>query len=133
MNNENDNKETQQHLQDLADRLSAAFKFAESRDLTWAQVLCLTVYKTSEYAKSGSQQSYAEIGALALYSICTSIFRKIDMDDLKDIKSDLSIDIELKRKLNGNENRAALVLLGSFEQILSELVDLKHSNLKTLH
>ena len=34
---ENDDIETQQDLQDLADRLSAAFQFAESRDLTWAQ------------------------------------------------------------------------------------------------
>ena len=130
---ENDDIETQQDLQDLADRLSAAFQFAESRDLTWAQVLCLTVYKTSEYAKFGSQQNYAEIGALALYAICTSVFRKIDIDDLSDIKKDLSIEIELKRKLSGHENSAALVLLGSFEQILSELVDLKHSNLKTVH
>ena len=55
------------------------------------------------------------------------------MDDLKDIKKDLSIEIELKRTLSGHENSAALVLLGAFEQILSGLVELKHSNLKTVH
>ena len=52
-----------------------------------------------------------KIGALALYAICTSVFRKIDIDDLSDIKKDLSIEIELKRKLNGHENSAALISL----------------------
>ena len=95
-------------------------------------VLCLTVYKTSEYAKFGSQQNYAEIEPWHFMQSAQGSLEKLILMISQTLK-DLSIETELKRKLSGHENSAALVLLGSFEQILSELVDLKHSNLKTVH
>ena len=118
---------------ELITALRKTLRTALMHDVHWYKVLGITIYQTADFCRENRDAETTELAAISLYALCLSVFEDLDQEKLKAFREQFSIAVEAPPEIAGNEDNAAAIILGAFEEIFSDLVGLKFSQKATRH
>ena len=112
----------QEKFEKLNELFIRALAFAEDSKIDWTQTLTMATYHLSEFSLWQTRGDLAGVSCIMLYTLEMSGMKRVTIEQLDDMAKHISISINASPKIQGQETKAAMILLAATQRSIEELI-----------